>query len=115
MQAKQYKAFDFISGNTYLIGEFESKAKAEAYCKTQGWATIAQTVVALTDEEYQRAYQNRKDAGEESDRLTAIKATPPKGKPKKPRKKRSQKEYQHDYYMRVTKTKRQERKRAANN
>lgn len=74
MQAKQYKDFDFISGNTYLIGEFESKAKAEAYCKTQGWATIAQTVVALTDEEYQRAYQNRKDAEEDSDRLTAIKA-----------------------------------------
>ena len=61
MQAKQYKAFDFVSGNTYLIGEFESKAKAEAYCMTQGWATISQTVVALTNEEYEHALRNRKE------------------------------------------------------
>lgn len=57
----QYKAFDFKTGNTYLIGEFESKVEAEAYCKTQGFFTIPQAVAELTDEEFQHALSNRKD------------------------------------------------------
>lgn len=61
LKNRQYKAFDFISGNTYLIGEFAEKSEALAYCKTQGWVCISQTVVPLTDEEYMVAYQNRKE------------------------------------------------------
>lgn len=59
---KQYKAFDFKSGNTYLIGEFDSKVDAEAYCRTQGYITIPQTVVALTEDEYRTALAHRKGA-----------------------------------------------------
>ena len=61
MKSRKYKAFDFKTGNTYLLGEHESKAKAKAYCETQGMAVIAQTVVPLTDEEYKRALANRKE------------------------------------------------------
>lgn len=61
---KQYKAFDFKTGNTYLIGEHPSKSEVAAYCKTNGIATIAQTLVPLTNEEYIRALRNRKEAME---------------------------------------------------
>ena len=58
---RQYKAYDFKSGHTYLIGAFESKADAMAYCKTAGYRVIAQTVVALTDKEYEAALEHRID------------------------------------------------------
>ena len=58
---KQYKAYDFETGHTYLIGAFDSKADAMAYCKTQGYKVIAQTVVGLTDEEFKVAWDNRKE------------------------------------------------------
>ena len=59
--AMQYKAFDFKTGNTYLIGAFYNKADARAYCKVNGIVAIAQTVVGLTESEYKHALANRKD------------------------------------------------------
>ena len=56
---RQYKAYDFESGHTYLIGAFDSKAEAMAYCKIVGYKVIAQTVVALSEEEFQNALEHR--------------------------------------------------------
>lgn len=61
---KPYKAFDFVSGYTYLIGRFQSRSAAEAYCKLSGIVTISQTLVALTEEEYQSALSNRRKSEE---------------------------------------------------
>ena len=55
----QFKAFDFKSGKSYLIGEFDSHAEALTYCKKQGFAVIPQTVVSLTVQEYEHALKNR--------------------------------------------------------
>ena len=55
---RQWKAFDFLTGHTYLIGEHDSKADAKAYCIQQGFVTISQTLVPLTEEEYQSALKN---------------------------------------------------------
>ncbi len=52
---RQYKVFDFKTGNTYLIGEFPSKREAMAHCKSVGIYTIPQTLVALSNKEYERA------------------------------------------------------------
>ena len=57
---KQYKAYDFKTGNTYLIGEHESKIGAEDYCKEKGIYTCPQAVVALTEDEYAHALENRR-------------------------------------------------------
>lgn len=57
---KQYKAFDFGSGNTYLIGRHPSKTAAMGYCKANGIETISKTCVPLTDAEYEQAYENRR-------------------------------------------------------
>ena len=58
-KCKQYKAFDFKSGHTYLIGEFNSKADAMAYCKVAGYQVIPQTVVRLTADEYKAAMEHQ--------------------------------------------------------
>lgn len=123
-QPQWYKAFDFITGHTYLIGQHESKASAEAYCKAQGMAVIAQTVVALTEEEYIRAYHNRinpEQMDEQPDHALEIRKLKSDIEDKKKQKavekrrkreasKAAIKRYQHDYYMRVTKPKRQAKK-----
>lgn len=58
MKTKIYKAYDFITGKTYLIGAFDSKAEATAHCKANKYATIAQTIQPLTDEEFSRALKS---------------------------------------------------------
>lgn len=65
MKARQYKAFDFISGHTYLIGEFPSKAAAMGYCAANGIATIGQTCVPLSDKEYSHALATKKSKEKE--------------------------------------------------
>ena len=57
----KYKVFDFRSGNSYLIGEFENRQQAEAYCREQGFAWIPKTLVRLTEAEYRHALDHRKD------------------------------------------------------
>lgn len=57
----QFKAFDFKSGKSYLIGDFDSHAEALTYCKKQGFAVISQTVVSLTEHEFEHAIENRID------------------------------------------------------
>lgn len=105
---RYFKAFDFKTGNTYLIGKHKSKMDAEAYCKTQGYAVIAQTVVALTEEEYFRAYENRKDPEQKDEQVEIRRREIADIKAAKCRMRHEQnKKYQHDYYMRVTKAKRQ--------
>ena len=61
---RQYKAFDFQSGKTYLIGKYSSKRDAMAYCYTQGMKVITKTVEPLTDEEYETALRSRKEPWE---------------------------------------------------
>ena len=113
--ARYYKAFDFITGNTYLIGKHESKLGAEAYCKSQGMAVIAQTVVPLTEEEYIEAYWTRKDKGQRDDRIEAMSILLQHKEAVKMERKADRiaerkekiKRYQHEYYERATKRKRQ--------
>lgn len=57
---KQWKAYDFKTGNTYLIGEHENKGDAEGYCRANGIYTCPQAVVALTEDEYAHALENRR-------------------------------------------------------
>lgn len=47
-----YKAFDFISGKTYLIGKHKTKQDAIKYARNQGMIVIKQTVVGMTKEQY---------------------------------------------------------------
>lgn len=54
---KYYKAYDFKTGKTYLIGAHESKADARAYCKEQGIYPIGRTVRAVPEKEYFRLLQ----------------------------------------------------------
>lgn len=51
---RYYKAFDFKSGKTYLIGSHESKGQARAFCKAHGIYAIAQTVRSVPEREYFR-------------------------------------------------------------
>lgn len=108
---RYYKAFDFKTGNTYLIGKHKSKSDAEAYCKTQGYTVIAQTVVPLTEEEYFRAYENRKDPEQRDERIEDRRMEISDKKTAKVKEReRHIKSYQHEYYERVTKPKRQAKK-----
>lgn len=105
---RYYKAFDFKTGNTYLIGKHKSKLDAEAYCKTQGYAVIAQTVVPLTEEEYFRAYENRKAPEQKDERIEdRLRVIADAKTTKVKERERHIKSYQHEYYERVTKPKRQ--------
>ena len=113
-KAMYYKAFDFKTGHTYLIGQFKAKLDAEAWCKTQGMAVIAQTVVPMTVDEYIEAYQNRPDREQRNDEIEALintlqyeALTKEERKAKKEREREEQRKgYQHDYYERITKPKR---------
>lgn len=114
---RYYKAFDFKTGNTYLIGKHKSKLDAEAYCKAHGYAVIAQTVVPLTEEEYFEAYKNRKDPEQRDEAIENRQREIIEAKDEKIEgRKRREKSYQHDYYERVTKQKRRaKREEAATN
>lgn len=52
MKNKYFKAYDFETGHTYLIGMHESKMDAIAYCSSSGMKVIPQTVVPLELGEY---------------------------------------------------------------
>lgn len=110
-RAMYYKAFDFKSGRTYLIGQYKTKMEAEAWYETQGMAVIAKTVVPMEIDEYIEAYQNRPDREQRNDEIEALieirnleKLQKEVLKEEKKRTAREyQKEYQHQYYMKVTK------------
>ena len=113
-RAMYYKAFDFKSGRTYLIGQHKTKLDAEAWCKVHGMAVIAQTVIPLTAQEYIEAYENRPDREQKNDEIEslarALKHEEYRKEEREKEKKQTRREevraYQHDYYEEVTKPKR---------